>query len=171
MPHRPVALLSALAISAAIMPGAALAQPLKLDIGNSNGICSVGIPAGDNGLKLEFTIRKRDLNINVTLHNISGDIVNAALDEDEEPEIDLVFDGRHRFELDWGSYVAGFTYRAVGGWDDPARAADALDMLKTASNVTFVADNNKWGPISLQQKGVIFNILENCVLEAQQQGN
>lgn len=162
----------ALALALA-MPGLAHAksQPLNVQIGDRNGICSVAVPAGENGLKLEFAIRARDFNVNVTLHNVPGDIVNAALDKGSKPDIDLIFDGGRRHELDWGEYVAGFTYRLVGGWDDAVLAADMLDELKTVSTVIFRAGDNRWGPISLQQKGVIYNILKQCVSKNLGQGN
>ncbi|KPP94047.1 hypothetical protein [Erythrobacter sp. HL-111] len=160
--------LSLLLVSALIAPtpGPAAAQQKQsfdFEIGDTNGICSVGIPAGDQGLKLEFTIRVSDANVNVSMHNIDGDIVNAGLDAGRKPALALVFDGQRRHDLEWGEYVAGFTYRAVGGWDDAAKADRALGELRTSDAVTFVADRESWGPVSLQARGMAYGLLDDCI--------
>lgn len=138
-------------------------QSFNFEFSEKNGICSVGIPAGAQGLKVEFTVRVSDRNTNVSMHNIDGEIVNAALDAGRKPKLALIFDGKRRHDLEWGEYVAGFTYRAVGGWDDTAKASRALEELKSSSTVTFVADRESWGPISLQAPGMAYGLLDDCV--------
>jgi hypothetical protein len=162
-----------LAAGAATAATAQQMEGFNFEFSDRNGICTVGIPAGDRGLKLEFSIRVRDFNINVTMHNIDGAIVDAALEAEREPRIALVFDGERRHDLDWGRYVAGFTYRAFGGWDNNADAADPLDDLSKSRTVTFIADKHSWGPIPLQTKGMAYNLLDDCVrrVSAAEQGN
>lgn len=150
----------------ALAPHPAAAQQkmsFNFEFSEKNGICSVGIPAGDGGLKVEFTVRVSDANTNVAMHNIDGEIVNAALDAGRKPKLALVYDGKRRHDLEWGEYVAGFTYRAVGGWDNKAKAEAALEELKASSTVTFVADRESWGPISLQAPGMAYGLLDDCI--------
>lgn len=171
-PSRP-ALIAALSLAmgcAAPLTAQTADTPIKVDVGNSRGICSVTIPAGENGLKLEFSIKASNLNVNAVLHNIPGEVVDAGLNAGKQPRITLMFDGNRRHELDWGAYNAGFTYRVAGGWDDPNLAADMLEDLKASSTVTFIADGRNWGPISLQAKGLLYTYLENCIVQNQQQG-
>ncbi|MCC5995099.1 MAG: hypothetical protein JJU18_01850 [Oceanicaulis sp.] len=158
--------LAMLALGAAFSAAGATAHAqLNISVTDRNGACFVAVPAGENGLRLEFSVRASDLNTNVVLHNVEGDYVNAGIESGEEPEIDLIFDGGHTHELDWGTFRAGFTYFVGGGWDEADGGHNVLRALRTASTVTFRAGDRRWENISLQTPGVAYALLENCVIQ------
>lgn len=152
-------LLAALAVS-----GAPAHQTMNLELGISdrNGICGVELPTED-GLKLEFSVRADNGNVNVALHNVEGAIVDAGLDSGAQPVMTLTFDDGQVLTPDMTAYRAGFTYRIQGAWNDPAGGRSALAALRTARAVTVGVDGRDYGPISAQTRGLAWRMLAACL--------
>lgn len=156
--------LLATAAALALTASAAPAQTMDFELGvsDSNGVCGVELP-GENGIKIEFSVRADNGNLNVAVHNIDAAIVDAGLDADRTPQLTLAFDTGQRFAPDLGAYRAGFTYRVLGAWSDPAAGHPALTALKTAGAVTVSVDGASYGPISTQQPGLAWQMLADCM--------
>lgn len=157
---RTLILFVALASAGAAAPVSA--QTADLGVSDRNGVCGVELPTTE-GPKLEISVRADNGNVNVAVHDIEGAVVNAGLDAGTEPRVTLTFDDGQSFTGDLGAWRAGFTYRVMGAWSDPAAGQPVLAALRTARSVTVSFEGHSYGPIPTQQPGLAWNLLKGCV--------
>lgn len=150
------------ALAATGLAGAAQAQTADLGVSDRNGICGVELPTAE-GPKLEISVRANNGNVNVAVHDIAGAVVDAGLAAGTEPRVTLAFDDGQSFTGDLGAWRAGFTYRVLGAWSDPAAGRPVLAALRTARSVTVSFEGHSYGPIPTQQPGLAWNLLKGCV--------
>lgn len=155
-------LLSTLAVASLASAPGANAQTADLGVSDRNGVCGVELPTPE-GPKLEISVRANNGNVNVALHDIAGEVVNAGLEAGTEPRVTLAFDDGQSFTGDLGAWRAGFTYRVLGAWSDPAAGRPVLAALRTARSVTVSFEGHSYGPIPTQQPGLAWNLLKGCV--------
>ena len=153
-------LLAALAAVGVAAPAGA--QTADLGLSDRNGICGVELRTAE-GPKLEISIRANNGNVNVAMHDIAGAVVDAGLAAGTEPRVTLAFDDGQSFTSDSGAWRAGFTYRVMGTWREPAAGQPVLAALRTARSVTVSFEGHSYGPIPTQAPGLAWNLLKSCV--------
>lgn len=150
------------AVAAMTFAAPAGAQDAELGLTDRNGICGVELRTPE-GPKLEISVRADNGNVNVAMHDIEAAIVDAGEESGVDPKVTLAFDDGQSFTSTLGAYRAGFTYRVMGAWSDPAAGHPVLTALRTARSVTVSFDGHSYGPIPTQQPGLAWNLLKGCV--------
>lgn len=159
---RTLILLATLAAAGASAPAEARTMNVELAVSDRNGVCGVEMPTPE-GPKLEISVRANNGNVNVAVHDIAGAVVDAGLAAGTEPRVTLAFDDGQSFTGDLGAWRAGFTYRVMGAWSDPAAGRPVLAALRTAQTVTVSFEGHSYGPIPTQAPGLAWNLLKTCV--------
>ncbi|WP_373490605.1 hypothetical protein [Parasphingorhabdus sp.] len=151
------------ALAMLAIPSTLTAQ-INVNIGTSdrNGVCGVEYPF-DNDKKLEISMRADNGNVNIAVHNLDGNYVDQALERDPEFDITLIFDDGSSVTSDFAAYRAGFTYRAMGAWNDPEGGHPVIAQLKTAKSMEVQFENERFGPVSTQLPMMGYNLLKGCV--------
>lgn len=151
------------ALALLAMP-ATLAAQININVGTSdrNGVCGISFPFDDNK-KLEISIRADNGNVNIAVHNLDGDYVDQAIERDPEFNLTLTFDDGSSVTSDFAAYRAGFTYRAMGAWNEPNGGHPVLEKLKTAKSMNVEFEDQRFGPVSTQLPSFGYNMLKSCV--------
>ena len=122
----PIASIAALC---ALATAPATAETMNFSINvetlDRNGVCLIALPR-DDGMKLEFSVRAEDANMNVMVQNVPSEWVDEGAGQNVP--ITLKPNKGKTTTVPNGEYVAGFTYR-VEGWG--TKGKDALILLST----------------------------------------
>lgn len=109
------------------MPASAetISFSINVETLDRNGVCLIALPR-DDGMKLEFSVRAEDANLNVAVQNVPSEWVDEG--EGQNVPITIKSNKGKTTVIPNGEYVAGFTYR-VDGWG--TKGKDALILLST----------------------------------------
>ena len=146
----------------------ALAEDFTVTVGTDsrNGVCRVYFPR-DDGMELEISVRAKDSNTNISVHNIPGDWTSG--NEDKAIKLHIAVDTGDAFDTQDGAYVAGFSYRAVGLFSDGAQARLLLATLRGSETYSVTFDGHDVGSFTIQQqtssavKDYAYHFMKTCM--------
>lgn len=122
----PLATVAALCALAGVPASAeTMSFSISVETLDRDGVCLIALPR-DDGMKLEFTVRAEDANLNVAVQNVPSQWVDEG--EGQNVPITIKPNKGKTTVVPNGEYVAGFTYRA-DGWG--TKGKDALILLST----------------------------------------
>jgi hypothetical protein len=158
-----------LAAAAALLAAApALAQQqYNFEPSSRNGVCMVTfpgatLPGSDTPYQLQFSYRVRDGNFGAAILVNGWDKAQAEADSETVRPITLIFSPGKETTSRSGGYSSGFNDQAWGGWGAGPGSDAAFAMLAGAKSVRVKFDNQDFGTVDLQMKGLAHVSLTDC---------
>jgi hypothetical protein len=158
-----------LAVATAFLSTApALAQQqYNFEPSSRNGVCMVAfpgatLPGSDTPYRLQFSYRVRDGNFGATIQVNGWQKAQAEANSETKRPMTLVFGPGKETTSRSGGYSSGFNDEAWAGWGPGAGSDAAFALLSGAKTVRVKFDNQDFGTVDLQMKGLAHVSLSQC---------
>ena len=151
-------------IACSIAPAHAQREKIAINVDLIQGgqVCGASYRLGDNR-SLDIRINAENGNVDIAVQNLPAEIVNAGRDRENVP-ITLIFNGSYRTTTDVGAFIAGFTYRAQGYWENNDDGFDAIARLIEVETLSVEIDGVSYGTATSEPGPDLgYNYIINCL--------
>ncbi|MFC7047942.1 hypothetical protein [Emcibacter nanhaiensis] len=169
-------LICAIVFNAAFVPVSVTAQQkMNLNFSTSmpKGGCIIGFrggnaPGTDKPMKLEFSYRVRDGNMNTQI-SVNGWPKAQKEDPNRVVPMTMTLDTGEKLLSADGGYSSGFNDRYWAAWGKENSAA-VFEKMKNVKTVHIEGDGMDFGSFDLQVKGLVYTWISDCAAKQKAAG-